>query len=106
MFTLVLLTALAPAAPEPAIGGSPPEQGMAVIDGKGNLRLTHACSACGYGPMSPEPETTVMVKRGDTTVAVKMKVSSVVTMITCLRPGRVMCQKRSQDPAPSTEAAS
>jgi hypothetical protein len=37
---------------------------------------------------------------------VKMKVSSVVTMMTCFSPGSVMCQKRRHDPAPSTEAAS
>ena len=37
---------------------------------------------------------------------VKMNVSSVVTMITCLSPGSVMCQKRRQALAPSTEAAS
>src|SRR6266478_1294545 len=37
---------------------------------------------------------------------VKMNVSRVVTMMMCLRPGSVMCQKRRQEPAPSTEAAS
>ena len=37
---------------------------------------------------------------------VRMKLSSVVTIITCLSPGRVTCQKRRHAEAPSTDAAS
>src|SRR5437773_3530705 len=37
---------------------------------------------------------------------VKMNVSKVVTIMTCVSPGAVMGQKRRHEPAPSTEAAS
>jgi hypothetical protein len=79
MFTFVLLTALAPAAPEPATGSSPPEQGLAIIDARGNLRLTHAAAPCTYGPANPETETSIPVKRGDEKpVMVKLKITSVM----------------------------
>ena len=79
MFSLVLLTALAPAAPEPAApSGLPPDQAVAIIDSKGNLRITQASTPNGYGPETPEAEVAVLVKRGDEKVAVKVKTTSVI----------------------------
>src|SRR6516162_9988789 len=47
MYSLLLLTALAPAAPEPAApGGTPPVQMLAGIDGTGKLTLTFVACVC------------------------------------------------------------
>jgi hypothetical protein len=54
MYSLVLLAALAPAAPEPAEpSGMPPTQMLASIDGTGKLTLTWVACNCDY-PLPPE----------------------------------------------------
>jgi hypothetical protein len=79
IFSLVLLTALAPAAPEPAApSGLSPDQAVAIIDNKGNLRITQASTPCGYGAGSPAAEAAVLVKQGDEKVAIKVKTTRVI----------------------------
>ncbi len=97
MFTLVLLTALAPAAPEPAPSGLSPEQGVAVIDAKGKLRLTCPSTVPAYpqgidgwrNPVGPDQERTVIVKRGEEKVPVKVKITT-VTLTTLELPANAV----------------
>ncbi|HKB36762.1 MAG TPA: hypothetical protein VKD72_09925 [Gemmataceae bacterium] len=89
-FSLMLLAALAQAAPEPAApSGMPPEQALAIIDAKGNLMITHVACSCvgmpGGEAVMPEHEA-----RGDRDKAparadkapVKAKVKTVSVMVT------------------------
>ena len=55
-FSLILMTALAAPAADPAApGGTPPEQATAVIDAEGTLRITHVSCVCNGAPMPETP---------------------------------------------------
>jgi len=78
MYSLLVLAALAHSAAEPAApGGSPPEQVLASIDGKGKLTITHVTCAC-YGPATQENTVNAQDPKGKDKIPVKVKVSSVV----------------------------
>jgi hypothetical protein len=80
MYSLLVLTALTHAAPEPpSPGGSPPEQVLAVINAKGKLTLVHVSCAC-YGPGGQENTVTVQAMKGREKVPVKVKVNSVMVL--------------------------
>jgi len=76
MYSLVLLAALAPAAPEPAEpSGMPPTQMLASIDGTGKLTLTWVMCNCDYPGM---PEIVPPLPKGEDKApeAPKVKVRS------------------------------
>src|SRR5437016_4528292 len=80
MYTLLMLTVMAQPPAPAAPGGSPPEQVLASIDGRGKLTLIHATCAC-YGPGgTQENVVTAYDTQGKDKVPVKakVKVSSIV----------------------------
>jgi hypothetical protein len=82
LVNLVLLTALAQPAAEPAAPGAlPPEQAMAVIDAQGNLKITIVSCAC-YGPAEQEVEAAVPDKPGPDKAAAKVKVKVTSVLVT------------------------
>jgi hypothetical protein len=84
MYSLLLLSALAPSAAEPS--GMAPEQAVASIDAKGKLTITLVACAC-YGPGSHEVE--VQETKGTDKVAAKVKVkTSSVTVTTVELPAK------------------
>jgi len=82
-FSLVLLAALAQAAPEPAApSGMPPEQALAIIDAKGNLMITHVACSCVAFP-GGEAVMPAHDPKGDRDKApAKAKVKTVSVMVT------------------------
>jgi hypothetical protein len=83
MYTLLALAVLAqPPADAPAPSGTPPEQALASIDGKGKLTITHVSCVC-YGPAVREQEVTAQGEKG------KARVSSVV-VTTAQLPARLV----------------
>jgi hypothetical protein len=82
-FSLMLLAALAQAAPEPAApSGMPPEQALASIDAKGNLTITHVACSC-VGIPGGEAFMPAHEIKGDPGKApVKAKVKTVSVMVT------------------------
>ncbi len=81
-FSLVLLAALAQAAPEPAApSGMPPEQALASIDAKGNLTITYVTCTC-VGPMNGEQIMPMHEPKETGKVPVKAKVKVTTVMVT------------------------
>jgi hypothetical protein len=82
MYSILLLTLLAPAAPDhAAVGAMSPEQGVAVIDGDGKLRITIVSGDC-YGMPNREIVVDVADKPGGEKIAVKAKVKVTSVMVT------------------------
>src|SRR5262249_50386876 len=77
MYSLALLTALALPGADPTPGGMAPEQALAVIDGQGQLPLTHVGCAC-FGPAAQEPTVPVPGEKDEKAAKVKVKVSTVM----------------------------